>query len=52
VFYTLDEVAEIFQCSSRTVRRMVERDELHTVHIGRTPMVPAGEIDRIAQRAS
>lgn len=36
--------------SERTVRRLIERGELHAVRIGRRVVIPAEELDRFAQR--
>lgn len=45
---TISETARIFHVAPRTVRRMIRRDELHAVRIGRSIRIRAEEISRLA----
>ena len=44
--HTLDEAAETFACSRRTVERWIAAGELATVRVGRTVRVSTTALDR------
>ena len=45
--YTLNETALALGCSTDTITRMIRRDELKAVQIGKRVMVPVAELERI-----
>jgi excisionase family DNA binding protein len=48
--YTFSEAAEQVGCSSKTISRMVASRQIRTVLLGKTPRIPAGELERIGAR--
>jgi excisionase family DNA binding protein len=48
--FTFSEAADQVGCSSKTISRMVASRQLKTVLLGKTPRIPAGELDRIGAR--
>lgn len=50
-FYTLNEFAKLLRVDPCTVWRWRRRKLLHAVKIGGRVLVPAGEVDRLAEPA-
>jgi excisionase family DNA binding protein len=48
--YTLDEIAEHWRLSRKTLEAMAARGELPVVRIGRSVRVPASRIDTLLER--
>jgi excisionase family DNA binding protein len=46
---SIGTAAERLGVSSYTVRRLIERGELRSVHVGRRVLLPESEINRICQ---
>lgn len=42
--YTVDQAAELLQLHPVTVRRMINRGDIHAIHLGKTVRVPAQSI--------
>lgn len=47
--YTVDEVADLMQCSTRTILRYIHLGRIHAVKIGRRYMISADEIERVLE---
>lgn len=45
--YTREQVARMLQISERTLTRLINRGEIHTVNIGRRRMISSVEVDRV-----
>jgi excisionase family DNA binding protein len=50
--YTVDELAEIFHCSTRTIRRMWDEGQLEAVKIRGQRFTRAADLDRFLRDAS
>lgn len=51
-YMSMDEVAEYFGISTRTVRRMISRRELSANRIGRQWRVPLVDLEALEKRTS
>ena len=49
VVYTIDEFARLLRCSSRTVRRMLEKKKIRKLPLERLVRIPASEFGRLAE---
>lgn len=43
--YTLDDVADLFRCSRRTIERLVEHGRLRPLRLGRATRITQRELD-------
>lgn len=43
--YTVEEVADLLKVNARTVYKMVDRDEIRSVRVGRQIRIPQDAID-------
>lgn len=48
LFYTIDQVAEMLNLSPTTVRRMIDRNEIRAIKIGRSVRIPKKAMDELA----
>ncbi len=51
-YMSMDEVAEYFGVSSRTIRRMITDRKLPAVRVGRQWRVPIAEVEALEKRES
>ncbi|MDQ3402671.1 MAG: helix-turn-helix domain-containing protein [Actinomycetota bacterium] len=51
-YMSIDEVAEYFGVSARTVRRMISRRELSANRIGRQWRIPIKDVEALEKRTS
>jgi excisionase family DNA binding protein len=49
LYFTIAEVAELFNISTKTVRRLIARGELRAVRIGGKHLIPATEVARLQE---
>ena len=45
--YSMTEAAYVVGCSAQTLRRLIRRDELRTVRVGKRRLVPLAELERL-----
>lgn len=48
-FYSINDLAGLFGCSTKTVRRMIERGDLQHHRFGRSIRVSQADLDRYIQ---
>jgi excisionase family DNA binding protein len=47
IAYTLNETALALGCSTDTITRMIRRDEIRAVQVGKRRLIPVAELERI-----
>jgi len=47
--YSVKETCELLGLSRSTLYRLIQRRAVRRVHVGRRPLIPAGEIDRLLE---